>query len=169
MSRPLRVLIVDDHPIVREGLRAVLEERDLLVVGEATSGDEALVRARTLAPDVVLMDWVIPGLPATEAIRQLRQVLPSVQVLVLTVFITEQQVRTAVEPLRGYGEGLREHRAGEVGGRGPHASGGVRGQARLGRLIAGDQALVLTAEAKRAKTSAAKARFASRHSASACG
>jgi DNA-binding NarL/FixJ family response regulator len=74
---PLRVFVVDDHQIVREGLRAVLEEEaDLLVVGEAGSGDEALQRAPGLAPAVVLIDLVMPGMPALEAIRQLRATLP---------------------------------------------------------------------------------------------
>ena len=94
----IRVLLVDDHQIVREGLRAVLEEApDVEVVGEAASGDEGLVRARALVPDVVLMDLVMPGMPATEAIRQLRAALPATQVVVLTTFIAEQQVHDALE------------------------------------------------------------------------
>jgi DNA-binding NarL/FixJ family response regulator len=94
----VRVLLVDDHPIVREGLRAVLEEEgDLEVAGEAASGDEALARAGALAPDVVLMDLVMPGLPALEAIRRLRAASPAAQVLVLTTFVDERQVHGALE------------------------------------------------------------------------
>jgi NarL family two-component system response regulator LiaR len=96
-TEPLRVFLVDDHQIVREGLRAVLEEEaDLVVVGEAGSGDEALQRVPGLAPDVVLIDLVMPGMPALEAIRQLRR-LPGVQVVVLTTFIAEGQVQAALE------------------------------------------------------------------------
>ncbi len=94
----IRVLIVDDHEIVREGLRAVLEEEaDLELAGEAGSGDEAVARAQALAPDVVLMDLVMPGLPALEAIRRIRGASPATQVLVLTTFVEDRQVREAVE------------------------------------------------------------------------
>ena len=98
MREPVRVLIVDDHEIVREGLRAVLEEEDdLEVVGEAGSGDEAVARVRALAPDVVLMDLAMPGLPALEAVRLIREAAPATQVLILTTFVDERQVRAAIE------------------------------------------------------------------------
>lgn len=90
----IRVLIVDDHVIVREGVRAVLEDEGFEVVGEAGSGDEAVERVKSLAPDVVLMDLVMPGLPAIEAIRRIRG---SCQVLVLTTFVDDHQVSEAVE------------------------------------------------------------------------
>lgn len=91
---PLRVLLVDDHPIVREGIRALLEGvSDLEVVGEAGSGDEALARARALAPDVVLVDLVMPGMAAAELIRRLRAEIADARVLVLTTFIDARQVR----------------------------------------------------------------------------
>jgi len=90
----IRVLIVDDHVIVREGVRAVLEDEGFEVVGEAGSGDEAVERVKSLAPDVVLMDLVMPGLPAIEAIRRIRE---SCRVLVLTTFLDDRQVGEAVE------------------------------------------------------------------------
>ncbi|HVG10441.1 MAG TPA: response regulator transcription factor [Thermoanaerobaculia bacterium] len=93
----IRVLLVDDHVIVREGVRALLEDEGFEVVGEAGSGDEAVERVRSLAPDVVLMDLVMPGLPATEAIRLIRESCPGTQVLVLTTFLDDRQVREAVE------------------------------------------------------------------------
>ncbi len=93
----IRILIVDDHVIVREGVRALLEDEGFAVVGEAGSGDEAVERARSLAPDVVLMDLVMPGLPAIEAIRLIRESCPGTQVLVLTTFLDDRQVREAVE------------------------------------------------------------------------
>lgn len=93
----VRVLIVDDHEIVREGVRAVLEEEGFEVVGEAGSGDEAVDRTRETSPDVVLMDLVMPGLPAAEAIRRIREGSPDTQVLVLTTFVEERQVRETLE------------------------------------------------------------------------
>lgn len=93
----IRVLIVDDHVIVREGVRAVLEDEGFAVAGEAGSGDEAVERAQELSPDVVLMDLVMPGLPAVEAVRRIRETCPGTQVLVLTTFLDDRQVREAVE------------------------------------------------------------------------
>jgi NarL family two-component system response regulator LiaR len=94
------VLIVDDHQIVRQGIRAVLEDEDFEIVGEAGSGDEAVAllagRSSADVPDVVLMDLVMPGLPAIEAIRRIRQASPSTQVLVLTTFLEDRQVQEAL-------------------------------------------------------------------------
>lgn len=85
-GRRIRLLLVDDHPVVREGLRSCLAvHANLHVVGEATSGEEAIVKAARLKPDLVLMDINLPGINGLEATRQLRQIMPAVKVLILTV------------------------------------------------------------------------------------
>jgi two-component system, NarL family, response regulator DevR len=92
-----RVFIVDDHPIVREGLRTLLrEEEDIEVVGEAGDGITALAHVLALRPDVVLLDLVIPGLAGAELIRKIEDSARGVQVLVLTSFAEEGQVQQAV-------------------------------------------------------------------------
>jgi DNA-binding NarL/FixJ family response regulator len=93
MSTPLRLLLVDDHSIVREGLRALLDdEQSLQIVGEAGDGTAALELARRLRPDVVLMDLKMPGLPAADAIRGIRAECPATQVLMLTSYAEDRQV-----------------------------------------------------------------------------
>jgi two-component system, NarL family, response regulator NreC len=83
---PIRILIVDDHRIMRAGLKTLLSpDQNLQVVAEAASGDEALPLAQELRPDVILMDIAMPGLNALEAIRQLTKILPDTRVLVLTM------------------------------------------------------------------------------------
>jgi DNA-binding NarL/FixJ family response regulator len=92
----IRLLIVDDHPIVRDGLRGVFAaEPDLTVVGEAADGAEAVRRAASA--DVVLMDLRMPGMGGVEAITRLRETLPDVRVLVLTTFDTDSDVLPAIE------------------------------------------------------------------------
>ncbi|MDO8613708.1 MAG: response regulator transcription factor [Dehalococcoidia bacterium] len=82
----VRVLIVDDHVIVRDGVRMILEAQpDIEVVGEASDGREALERTRQLLPSVVLMDIAMPGMNGLEATAAIRQELPDVQVLILTM------------------------------------------------------------------------------------
>jgi DNA-binding NarL/FixJ family response regulator len=94
----IRVLLVDDHAVVRQGLRAFLETQpDISVVGEASNGLEAVATAGELSPDVVLMDLVMHGGDGVSAIRALRQSLPRVRVLVLTSFVDEAHVFAAVE------------------------------------------------------------------------
>ena len=93
MNAPTRVLLVDDHAIVREGLRALLDQSAVLqIVGEAADATEALERTSALAPDVVLMDLKMPGLPAADAIRTIRAQYPATQVLVLTSYAEDRQV-----------------------------------------------------------------------------
>lgn len=94
----IRVLIVDDHPVVRDGLRGVLDgEPDMTVVGEAGHGAEALARVGDAAPDVVLMDLRMPTMGGVEAITALRARAPAVRVLVLTTFDTDRDVLPAIE------------------------------------------------------------------------
>ncbi|AXK34238.1 DNA-binding response regulator [Streptomyces armeniacus] len=95
---PIRVLLVDDHQVVRRGLRTFLEiQDDIAVVGEASDGDEGVARAEELRPDVVLMDVKMPGTDGIEALRRLRELENPARVLVVTSF-TEQ--RTVVPALR---------------------------------------------------------------------
>jgi len=86
-SDPIRVLVVDDHAVVRSGLRAVLQAfDDLKMAGEAGSGEEALRMCEQLQPDVVLMDLVMPGMDGTAATRAIRERWPQIQVIALTSF-----------------------------------------------------------------------------------
>ena len=95
---PLRILLADDHEIVRRGLRAVLEaEPDLQVTDEAASGMDAIQKAARDKPDVVLMDISMPDLNGLEAARRIRHVLPGVEVLFLTMHESEQMVREGME------------------------------------------------------------------------
>ncbi|MDH2429982.1 response regulator transcription factor [Sphaerisporangium sp. TRM90804] len=94
----IRVLIVDDHPVVREGLRGMLEaDPGLAVAGEAGSGDEAVARARELAPDVILMDLRMPGGDGVGAITRILADRPESRVVVLTTYETDQDIVRAVE------------------------------------------------------------------------
>jgi DNA-binding NarL/FixJ family response regulator len=98
VADPIRVLIVDDHQVVRRGLRTFLEiQDDIEVVGEAADGDEGVARAEELRPDVVLMDVKMPGTDGIEALRELRRLENPARILVVTSF-TEQ--RTVVPALR---------------------------------------------------------------------
>ncbi|MEM7051800.1 MAG: response regulator transcription factor [Acidobacteriota bacterium] len=98
MSHNISILIVDDHQIVREGLRTLLGEfDDLTVVGEAGSGVEALEQVASLDPDVVLMDLVMPEMGGLEAIAELGNRQARARILVLSSFIEDHMVRQAVE------------------------------------------------------------------------
>ncbi len=98
MSGPIRVLIADDHPVVREGLRALLETRpDLELVGQAADGLEAVEKARTLRPDVILMDVVMPRLDGIGAIQEIKRHDPSARILVLTSFAEDERIFPAIK------------------------------------------------------------------------
>ncbi|HET8580660.1 MAG TPA: response regulator transcription factor [Nitrospiraceae bacterium] len=97
MPGPIRVLIVDDHQIVREGLRTLLaEEADIQVVGEAADGAEGVALTSVLRPDVVLMDLVMPNVDGIEAMRRLQQTDSASRVLVLTSFAEDGLVPEAL-------------------------------------------------------------------------
>ena len=92
----LRVLVVDDHDLFREGLRNLLEEQGVNVVGEAANGQTAIRLASELAPDVVVMDLNMPGLTGVETTRRLVGVVPLTRVLVLTISADDEDVMNAV-------------------------------------------------------------------------
>lgn len=98
MSERVRVLVADDHPVVREGLRLMLSDAGdrIELVGEASSGEEAVRLAGSLDPDVILMDLMMPGGGGVEAIRQLQANGARCRVLVLTSFGNDEEVRDAI-------------------------------------------------------------------------
>lgn len=97
MSDPVRVMIVDDHPVVRRGLRAFLETQPgMLVVGEAGDGREAMRELATGEPDLVLLDLHLPDTPGSELIPEMRRWNPNVKVLVLTGFAARHEVVPAI-------------------------------------------------------------------------
>lgn len=98
MRNPVRVLIADDHQVVREGLQMILAESDgeIVVVGEASDGDEAVRLATAMQPDVVLMDLSMPRVDGLEATRRLKEAGVPSRVLILTSFAEGEGVRDAV-------------------------------------------------------------------------
>jgi NarL family two-component system response regulator LiaR len=98
MLEPITVLIADDHPVVRQGLRTFLDlQEDLEVVGEAEDGEAAVAAVRDLVPDVVVMDVVMPKLDGIEAVRRIRDESPATRVLILTSFLDDEKVVPAVK------------------------------------------------------------------------
>ncbi|MBE1576492.1 response regulator [Amycolatopsis roodepoortensis] len=94
----ITIMLVDDHPVVREGLRGMLEaEPDLSVVGEAGSGDEAVALSRVKQPDVILMDLRMPGLDGVGATRKILADRPGQRIVVLTTYETDADILRAVE------------------------------------------------------------------------
>jgi DNA-binding NarL/FixJ family response regulator len=100
-AAPLTVLIVDDHPVVREGLRGMLTaEPEITVVGEAASGHEAVAMARLHRPDVVLMDLRMPDGDGVDATAGVLSVAPGTRVVVLTTYDTDADIVRASKPAR---------------------------------------------------------------------
>jgi DNA-binding NarL/FixJ family response regulator len=98
MNTSIRILIVDDHPVVRDGLNAVLEtQADFEVVGEAGDGQEAVAQVESLRPDVVLLDLDMPVLDGLGALRQIMEQHPETKVIIFTVFDTDERILTAVQ------------------------------------------------------------------------
>jgi DNA-binding NarL/FixJ family response regulator len=94
----INILIADDHPVVREGLIAMLSrEADFNVVGEAKDGVEAVSRAKELKPDVVLMDLRMPEMDGVEAMRQIRSVMPDIKFIILTTYSDDDYIFSGIE------------------------------------------------------------------------
>jgi len=104
MTRAIRVILADDHPVVRRGLAAIVDiEDDIEVVGEAENGEEAVALVHRLQPDVVLMDLQMPVLDGVAAIKRIRAEAPQVNVIVLTTFADDDYIYQGVAAgARGY-------------------------------------------------------------------
>ncbi len=97
-EKPIRILIVDDHVLVRKGLVALLDVKPgVEVIGEASDGDEAVQLARALNPDVILLDLVMPNKDGITALKEIRQENKDVKVLILTSFTEESKMKAAIE------------------------------------------------------------------------
>ena len=97
-ARPIRVLCVDDHPIVREGIGAVIAtQEDIVSVGEAGDGETAVVQYRQLKPDVVVMDLRMPGKGGVDAITQIRKEFREARIVVLTTYEGDEDIHRALE------------------------------------------------------------------------
>lgn len=98
MSGTIRILVADDHPIVREGLVAILSTQpDLEVVSEASSGVETLERVAQTSPEVVLLDLEMPEMDGVQVLRRLREDAPEVRVIIFTAFDTDERILAAVQ------------------------------------------------------------------------
>ncbi len=98
-KRKIRILIADDHTVVRKGLKALLsdEKYAIEVVGEANNGEEAIRLTQLLKPDVILMDLIMPVVSGMEAIKQIKGVLPDARILVLTSFADNKNISEAIQ------------------------------------------------------------------------
>lgn len=98
MDNPIRVLVVDDHGVVRMGLRTFFDQiDDIEVVGEASDGSEGVAVARRLTPDVVLMDLLMPNMDGITAIARIKEEHPEIEIVAMTSFIEEEKVTAALE------------------------------------------------------------------------
>ncbi|MBN2238720.1 MAG: response regulator transcription factor [Dehalococcoidales bacterium] len=95
--KTVRILLVDDHQVVREGLRRMIEMEDgIKVIGEAANGEEAIMKAGELSPDVIVMDLKMPGMDGISATYEIKKILPHIQILILTLY-AEDYVKQAIE------------------------------------------------------------------------
>src|SRR5437879_10526834 len=109
------VLLADDHAVVRDGLRALLETGDLQVVAVAGNGREAVAEALRLRPDIVIMDIAMPELDGVEATRRIVEKCPETRVLILSMYLSAEHIYRALQAgAQGYV--LKESAAAEVGG-----------------------------------------------------
>ena len=104
MATKIKVLLVDDHSLVRRGFRRMLEdEADIVVIGEASNGDEAVRLARELVPQVIVMDWALPGTSGLAATRKILETAPPMAILMLSMHSEDTLVRQALDAgARGY-------------------------------------------------------------------
>lgn len=147
MTPRIRILIVDDHPVVRAGVAGMLESQpDFEVAGEAVDGREALERARRLKPDIVLMDLRMPEVDGVEAIRAIRAQVPGARIIVLTTYETDADILLAIEAgAAGYllKDAPREElfRGVRAAARGAQALAPAIAARLSGRIRGGDRAL----------------------------
>ena len=98
MKKPIRILIADDNAVVRRGLRSLIQtEKDLLVIGEASNGIEAVESTLRLKPDVVIMDLIMPEKSGAEAIAEIMAQIPETRIIILTTFGTVDDMARAIE------------------------------------------------------------------------
>ena len=98
VSSRIRIVVVDDHPLLRAGIAAVVNaEPDMVLVGEATRGDEAVTLFRSMHPDITLMDLQMPGMSGLDAIREIRSGTPSARIIVLTTYPGDAQASGALK------------------------------------------------------------------------
>ena len=104
MTGTIRLLVADDHPVVRDGLTAILgTQPDFAVVGEAATGLEAVQKSEALQPDVILLDLEMPEMDGVEALRRLREANPDIRAIVFTAFDTDERILSAVQAgAKGY-------------------------------------------------------------------
>jgi DNA-binding NarL/FixJ family response regulator len=97
LQEPIRVMLIDDHPVVRDGIKALLASAGMAVAGEASDGTLAAELAVEVQPDVVLMDVRMPGMDGLEATRQLKAAAPDVAVIIVTSFESQDYLLRAIE------------------------------------------------------------------------
>ncbi|MEM9952554.1 MAG: response regulator transcription factor [Chloroflexota bacterium] len=104
MNDPIRLIVADDHPVVREGLVAILStQRDFEVIAEAHNGKELIAMAQQYTPDIILTDLEMPEIDGVEAIRRIRDLLPEMNFIVFTAFDTDERIVNAVQAgAKGY-------------------------------------------------------------------
>jgi DNA-binding NarL/FixJ family response regulator len=97
IAGPIRIIVTDDHPVVREGLVAILSTQpDFTIVGDAASGPATLELAQELHPDIVLLDLAMPEMDGVETLRQLQRIVPETRVIIFTAFDTDERILSAV-------------------------------------------------------------------------